>query len=199
MQQHSSIMQWADAQHAIPLLTIMVCVLWAIAELTSLPKSRKQLHIPRGDWLSIALGLVPVTGVGATMVWQYLFPPVKLYPSLLLPGVILCLGGIFLRTWSKMALGRYYTFAIGLTEGHRVLTDGPYGLVRHPLYLGTLLAITGFPLLAQSWAALFLLTAPTVLVYGLRLVREDAYLVENMGPAYREYARRTQRLIPFVW
>lgn len=199
LQQHYIVLEILDSQHIIPALTLAVSAVWALAEVLSLPKSRKQLDIPRGDWLTVALGALPVIGVGAAIIWQYFFSAGKFHPAFVASSLVMCVAGIGLRTWSKMVLGRFYTFAIDLTEGHRVLAEGPYRFVRHPLYLGTFLVIAGFPLLTQSWATVWFLTVPTALAYGLRLVKEDAYLAETLGPDYRAYARRTARLIPFVW
>lgn len=199
LQQYSSALEMLDLQHLIPVLTLVVSAIWGAAELLSIPKSRKQLDIPRGDWLTVSLGVFPVIGVGAAILWQYFFPPEKFYPALVVPSLLLCLAGIVLRTWSKRVLGRFYTFAIDLAEGHRVLAEGPYRFVRHPLYLGTFLGIAGFPLLTQSWATVWFLTLPTALVYGLRLLKEEAYLVRHLGADYQTYARRTARLIPFIW
>lgn len=94
---------------------------------------------------------------------------------------------------------RFYTFAIGLTEGHRIVAEGPYRFVRHPLYRGTFLAIAGFPLLTQSWGTLWLLTLPTAIVYSIRLFLEESFLMRQLGSDYQTYARRTARLIPFIW
>jgi protein-S-isoprenylcysteine O-methyltransferase Ste14 len=188
-----------DSQHLILALTFVVSAVWGAAEVFSIPKSRQQLKIPRGDWLSVSLGVFPVIGVGAAILWQYFFSSGKFYPALVVPSLLLCLAGIILRTWSKMVLGRFYTFAIDLVEGHRVLAEGPYRFVRHPLYLGTFLAIAGLPLLTQSWATVWFLTLPTALVYSLRLFKEEAYLVRHLGADYQTYGRRTARLIPFLW
>lgn len=188
-----------DSEDPILLLTFVVSALWGVAEVLSFPKSRKQLKIPRGDWLSVSLVVFPVLGVGAAVLWQYFFPTGDFSLALVVPSLLLCLAGIGLRTWSKMVLGRFYTFAIDLVEGHRVLTKGPYRFVRHPLYLGTFLAIAGLPLLTQSWATVWLLTLPTALVYGLRLFKEEAYLLRHLGADYQTYGRRTARLIPFLW
>jgi protein-S-isoprenylcysteine O-methyltransferase Ste14 len=188
-----------DAQHIIPVLTLVLCIIWLIAEVWSLPKSRKQLDIPRGDWLTVALGAVPVVGTAEMALWQYFFSTGKVYSVLVVSGLTLCLAGIMLRTWSKIVLGRFYTFAIGLSENHRVLVEGPYRFVRHPLYLGTFLIVIGFLLLTQSWSTLWFLTLPTVLVYSLRLVKEDAYLIQELGSEYQSYASRTARLVPFIW
>ncbi len=188
-----------NAQHVIPLLALVVSIVWAVAELASLPKSRKQLDLPRGDWLTTALGTVPVIGTGIVVVWQYFFASGAAYAAVVIPGLALCLAGIGLRTWSKLVLGRFYTFSIGLTEDHRILAEGPYRFIRHPLYLGTFLIMIGFPLLTQSWAAFWLLTVPTVPLYYLRLVKEEAYLMQQMSREYKAYACSTARLVPFVW
>lgn len=197
--QHDSITEMLNTQHIIPVIMLVVCMIWLLAEVWSLPKSRKQLDIPRGDWLTLALGTVPVMGAGATVLWQYFSSTGKVYPALIALSLMLCVAGITLRTWSKIVLGRFYTFAIGLSEDHRVLADGPYRFVRHPLYLGTFLIVIGFLLLTQSWITLWFLTLPTVWIYGLRLVKEDAYLIRELGPEYHRYASRTARLVPFIW
>lgn len=199
LQQHINTLDMLNAQYVIPLLALTVSIVWIAAELASLPKSRKQLDLPRGDWLTTALGTVPVIGTGAAVVWQYFFAAGTVHPAVVIPGLALCLAGIGLRTWSKLVLGRFYTFAIGLTEDHRILARGPYQFIRHPLYLGTFLVATGFPLLTQSWAAFWLLTLPTVPLYYLRLVKEEAYLMQEMNVEYEVYTRRTARLLPFIW
>lgn len=197
--QHQSVIEMLDSQHIALALSLAVSAAWLAAELLSMPRSRKQLDIPRGDWLTVGLGVLPVIGVAASILWQYFVPAQRFHPALVAPGVVLCLAGIGLRAWSRLVLGRFYTFSIGLTEGHRVLAEGPYRYVRHPLYLGTFLVVAGLPLLAQSWAAVWFLTVPTALAYAVRLVREDTYLIERLGVEYQIYARRTARLIPFVW
>lgn len=199
LQPHVSALEVLNAQHLIAVLTLFVSAVWAVAEIWSLPRSRRKLDIPRGDWLSVALGALPVAGVTATNLWQFVDSSAMYFPVLVVPGLVLCVAGISLRVWSKKVLGHFYTFAIGLTDGHRILADGPYRFVRHPVYLGTFLAVMGFPLLTQSWATFWLLTLPTTLVYALRLVKEDAFLARQLGADYQIYARRTARLIPFVW
>ncbi len=199
LQQHQTVVEMLDGQHVVQLLTLAVSVAWLAAELLSIPKARRQLDIPKGDWLTVSLGVLPVLGVAVAIVWQHFIPGAGFHPALLAPAIILCAAGIGLRTWSKIVLGRYYTFSIGLTEGHRILEAGPYRFVRHPLYLGTFLAVTGFPLLTQSWLTVWVLTLPTALAYGLRLLREEDYLLTQLGAEYRGYAQRTARLIPRIW
>ena len=83
-------------------------------------------------------------------------------------------------------------------RGHRVCDTGPYRVVRHPGYLGMLLAVLGFPLLFGSYWA-FIPTAFTVVVLAARTSKEDQFLVERLA-GYRDYAARCRwRLVPFMW
>ena len=83
-------------------------------------------------------------------------------------------------------------------RGHRVISDGPYAVVRHPMYGGTLLLIAGIPLLLGSWWGLML--APIiVLLFAVRAVMEERTLMAEL-PGYTDYAARVRyRLVPYVW
>jgi protein-S-isoprenylcysteine O-methyltransferase Ste14 len=83
-------------------------------------------------------------------------------------------------------------------RGHRVVSDGPYAIVRHPMYGGTLLLIAGIPLLLGSWWGLAL--APVIiLLFAVRAVMEERTLMAEL-PGYTDYAARVRyRLVPFIW
>ncbi|HKP25110.1 MAG TPA: isoprenylcysteine carboxylmethyltransferase family protein [Dongiaceae bacterium] len=83
-------------------------------------------------------------------------------------------------------------------RGHRVISDGPYAIVRHPMYGGTLLLIAGIPLLLGSWWGLAF--APLiVLLFAVRAVMEERALMAEL-PGYTDYAARVRyRLVPYVW
>ncbi|HJT11079.1 MAG TPA: isoprenylcysteine carboxylmethyltransferase family protein [Dongiaceae bacterium] len=83
-------------------------------------------------------------------------------------------------------------------RGHRVISDGPYAIVRHPMYSGTLLLIAGLPLLLGSWWGLAL--APVIsLLFAIRAVMEERTLMAEL-PGYTDYAARVRyRMIPGVW
>jgi protein-S-isoprenylcysteine O-methyltransferase Ste14 len=98
---------------------------------------------------------------------------------------------------------RTNTFAVPVVKiqterGHRVISDGPYAIVRHPMYGGTLLLIAGIPLLLGSWWGLVF--APLiVLLFAVRAVMEERTLMAEL-PGYTDYAARVRyRLIPGVW
>lgn len=83
-------------------------------------------------------------------------------------------------------------------RGHRVISDGPYAVVRHPMYSGALLLILGTPLLLGSWWGLAL-SPVLILLFAVRAVMEERTLMAEL-PGYVGYAARVRyRLIPGVW
>jgi protein-S-isoprenylcysteine O-methyltransferase Ste14 len=87
---------------------------------------------------------------------------------------------------------------IELAPDQKVISTGPYAIVRHPMYGGTLLLIAGIPLLLGSWWGLAL--APViVLLFAVRAVMEERTLMAEL-PGYTEYAARVRyRLVPLIW
>jgi len=87
---------------------------------------------------------------------------------------------------------------IGIAEGQRVISSGPYAIVRHPLYASALVYLAGTPLaLGSYWGLLALLFMLPFLVW--RLVDEEHLLVREL-PGYADYRRQVRhRLVPFVW
>jgi protein-S-isoprenylcysteine O-methyltransferase len=125
-------------------------------------------------------------------------PGPRLPPSLAATGLLLQLAGIGLRAWSMRTLGRSYTRTLR-TEGEQpVVADGPYGLIRHPGYLGSLLIWTGFGLTSQSVPSVVVVAAVVGDAYRRRIEAEEALLRREL-PGYAAYASQTKRLLPFVW
>ena len=93
------------------------------------------------------------------------------------------------------------TFASAIIEigaGQKVISSGPYALVRHPMYVGWLVTFSGVPPALGSWWGLFTII-PIVLVIVWRLLDEEIFLAGNL-PGYSEYQNRVQyRLVPFIW
>jgi protein-S-isoprenylcysteine O-methyltransferase Ste14 len=87
---------------------------------------------------------------------------------------------------------------IGMAEGQRVISSGPYAIVRHPMYASALVYLAGTPLaLSSYWGLLALVFMLPFLVW--RLVDEEHLLVREL-PGYADYRRQVRyRLVPFVW
>ena len=87
---------------------------------------------------------------------------------------------------------------IEVNEGQKVISTGPYGVVRHPMYSGALLMLLFTPLaLGSFWGLLTFI--PMFLVIALRVVEEEKFLSKNLS-GYAEYCKKVRyRLIPFIW
>lgn len=114
-------------------------------------------------------------------------------------GCALLAAGLLLRAWSMSVLGRAYSRGLQVTEQQALVTAGPYRILRHPGYAGTLLVWIGFGLAVGSWAAAVVIGALLGPVYLYRIRLEERMLVSEFGETYQRYQRRTWRLIPGVY
>jgi protein-S-isoprenylcysteine O-methyltransferase Ste14 len=113
-------------------------------------------------------------------------------------GLALFTLGCGLRTWPVFVLGRRFSGLVAIQPGHELVTDGPYRYVRHPSYLGMMLALAGWALVFRSAAGLAA-TALGLVVLAARIEDEEALLASQFGEPYAEYRRRTWRLLPGVY
>jgi protein-S-isoprenylcysteine O-methyltransferase Ste14 len=123
-----------------------------------------------------------------------LLPPQELSYGLYLASLLLLIAGIIFSICALTVLGRSISL---LPQARRLVTSGPYALVRHPLYLGEMVAIAGIALQHLSVWALLLL----VLVWAFQLQRmkyEELVLFQSF-PEYADYMARTARLLPGVY
>jgi protein-S-isoprenylcysteine O-methyltransferase Ste14 len=112
-------------------------------------------------------------------------------------GALLAVAGVAIRLYAVVSLGRWFELRVTTSAGHPVIESGPYRLVRHPSYAGGLLTVLGVELMAMNWLALvcFVLAWPG---FAYRIKVEESALVSSIGDPYREYMKRTKRLVPFV-
>jgi protein-S-isoprenylcysteine O-methyltransferase Ste14 len=113
-------------------------------------------------------------------------------------GVALYAAGGALRLWPVFVLGRRFSGLVAIQPGHRLVTDGIYGVIRHPSYLGLLVNALGWALAFRS-AVGVLLTALTVVILVGRIRSEEALLRSQFGAEYDAYRTRTWRLIPGLY
>ncbi len=114
-------------------------------------------------------------------------------------GVAVIVVGLALRAWGMRTLGRFCTRTLRTSEDQRVVQEGPYRLIRHPGYLGSLLVWVGYSLGLGNWIAMILVAALLLTAYGWRINTEEKLLVEVFGGEYTDYQRRTHRLVPYVF
>ena len=128
--------------------------------------------------------------------------PLDLQPgarlALLIAGSLIYFPGIAFLLWARLTLGKMYfvstSFGAQLYAGHKLVTNGPFAIVRHPMYLGLVTAALGSLLLYQTWTALaYAAFAPFVL---RRARREELALAAEFGEEWQAYCRRVPAILP---
>lgn len=85
-----------------------------------------------------------------------------------------------------------------ITAGHAIIRTGPYGIVRHPIYTGLILAFAGTALTRVTLASLL---GIVLIVVGLivKIRQEERLLTDHFGAGYEAYRADVRALIPYIW
>jgi len=123
-----------------------------------------------------------------------LLPLQELSYAIYLTSLLLVIAGTGFATYAVLVLGRSISL---LPEARRLVTRGPYALVRHPLYLGEIIALTGVALQYLSASALLLLGL--VWAFQFQRMKYEERVLFQIFPEYEGYMARTARLVPGVY
>jgi protein-S-isoprenylcysteine O-methyltransferase Ste14 len=169
-------------------------IAWKVKRSTDASKSRDQGSL-------ILIVILWLTGIALDFLLSFLLPQAAIgwkRNSVFLAGICLMLAGIALRWYSARVLGKYFTFDVAINSGQTLIEAGPYRYIRHPSYSGALLTLFGFGLALGNWAGLIAALLCLGSAYAYRIPVEEAALGAALGDPYKQYVRRTWRLIPFL-
>jgi protein-S-isoprenylcysteine O-methyltransferase Ste14 len=113
-------------------------------------------------------------------------------------GLALFAGGGALRLWPVFVLGHRFSGLVAIQPGHKLVTTGVYGMIRHPSYLGLLVNSLVWGLAFRAGVGV-LLTAFIIPPLLARIHAEERLLQEQFGAEYGTYRARTARLIPGLY
>lgn len=113
-------------------------------------------------------------------------------------GVVLFAIGGALRIWPVFVLGRRFSGLVAIQPGHRLVTGGIYGVIRHPSYLGLFVNALGWGLAFRSVLGVVIAVLMLFVVLA-RIESEERLLSETFGAEYDVYRARTWRLIPYLY
>lgn len=139
-------------------------------------------------WPPLIYALSIVAGVALNWIIPFTSAGILLWP-----GLALLAGGLGLDVWAIMTMRRAKTNILPNRAADRLMTAGPFALMRHPIYMGNTIATAGLGLvLGNAWIVLF---APVAAWFTNRLavVREEAHLNEKFGEVWRAYAAQVKR------
>jgi protein-S-isoprenylcysteine O-methyltransferase Ste14 len=111
-------------------------------------------------------------------------------------GVVLAAGGIFLTFFAQLAMGDAWRIGVDSEERTDLVTDGPFELVRNPIYSAMIPTALGLALMVPSVVAVVGLIALLVALELQVRVVEEPYLARTHGDAFADYAARVGRFVP---
>jgi protein-S-isoprenylcysteine O-methyltransferase Ste14 len=115
-----------------------------------------------------------------------------------IPLLLLTLAGFAFAWWARLHLGRLWSGSVTRKADHRIIDSGPYGMVRHPIYTGILLALYATALQRGTIFALAGAAIATLAFY-IKARLEERFLGSELGAAaYEAYRRRVPMLVPFL-
>jgi protein-S-isoprenylcysteine O-methyltransferase Ste14 len=120
-------------------------------------------------------------------------------PPIAWAGTVVFAASLYLFHLTHRDLGRNWSLSLDVRAQHRLVTEGIYARVRHPMYSAFFLWAAAQALLLPNWIAGFAGLVGFGTLYMFRIEREEAMMAETFGQGYVDYARRTKRLVPWIY
>jgi protein-S-isoprenylcysteine O-methyltransferase Ste14 len=148
-----------------------------------------------GPGVAVRLGVLAVLLGCAALLEQVTGGRVAFHPVAAVVGLVLAATGVVLHLRARRALGPFWSGPIAVRAGHRVVTSGPYAVVRHPLYLGVLLLAAGTAV-AHASLATACIAAGLAAGIAYKMRAEERALRATCGEAYARYEAEVPALVP---
>jgi protein-S-isoprenylcysteine O-methyltransferase Ste14 len=150
-----------------------------------------------GQKIMITLAFTSLLAVGVLSALDHRFGWSHMPAAVCILGVLLVVlaNGIWFYVQKE---NTFVGASVRVFEGQKVISTGPYALIRHPKYMGDLIFSIGIPLALGSWWGLLFL-ALTIIGLAWRILDEEKLLKKDL-PGYVEYMQKVHyRLVPYVW
>ncbi|MDR0733276.1 MAG: isoprenylcysteine carboxylmethyltransferase family protein [Dysgonamonadaceae bacterium] len=137
------------------------------------------------------------------MIWLFTgwlsFGQYALPDSVRIAGFAVGVYGIWWFYRIHKTLGDNWSPVLEIRRKHTLITAGPYKRVRHPMYSNMMLWLVSFALITANWFYALTISTGLVILLSVRIPDEEKLMIERFGEQYREYMKRTKRLIPFIF
>ena len=112
-------------------------------------------------------------------------------------GSVIIILGLITAMWARTMIGKNWSGYVSLKENHELVTNGPYNVIRHPIYTGLILMLLGTVIYYSSAFALIFLVI-YICIFLWRIKKEEYLMIKTFGKKYTDYMKRTKTLIPFI-
>lgn len=113
-------------------------------------------------------------------------------------GLGMTAGGLLFAIWARVHLGKNWSRSVTVKQDHELITSGPYGLVRHPIYTGLLTAFVGTAIAIGEVRALIAIVIVFIALW-IKLRLEEQWMKQQFGNIYAVYSSQVAALVPFVF
>ncbi len=190
---------WPTLAFAVVMLSwfAFVILFFTRKKLPTAPESKR-------DRASIA-GIV-LQGISYGIVWsvrrQWFTPIFSVNKSteitLAVLTMFLAITTVWFSSAAIRALGKQWSLAARLVEGHKLVKEGPYSVVRNPIYTGMFGMMLATGLAVSHWIGLLIAIVVFAIGTAIRVRSEEKLLREAFGREFEEYAQRVPAVIPFL-
>jgi protein-S-isoprenylcysteine O-methyltransferase Ste14 len=172
----------------------VLLVVWFVL---AIALGRRSGHHSTRAWL-LRLGAVAIVLAAIYLITRGRPPLVSVEPTrgVAITGALLCVGGLGLALWSRIAMGRRWAMPIAEQGESDLVSTGPFAYVRHPIYAGVIAMLIGSALNVPGSYAEVLTAIVSLLILARNEEREMSRLLPRVYPPYME---RTKRFVPFVF
>jgi protein-S-isoprenylcysteine O-methyltransferase Ste14 len=186
----------ADIPQFILYLWMGIFVLWAITGFAAKQtvQSRSEETSRAAIWIVMFAWWILFDRSIQTLSWRF----VPAGQASLYTGLALTIAGLAFSVWARVSLGRNFSAMVTVTEDHKLQRTGAYGIVRHPIYSGFMLATLGTAIAFGAVRGLVSF-ALVVLAWGYKSRIEERLMIEQFGGEYEGYQREVKALIPLIW
>ena len=143
---------------------------------------------------SVVVAVTVTAVVGAVPAWAWQGATVRTAWAEV-PGSAVLVASTAFALWARVALGRMWSLAPMIRDGHTLRTHGPYAVTRHPIYTGLLGMLTGTVFIVGFGRSLVVIPAAAT-VLAIKNRAEEQLLLESFPDEYPPYRRRVPRLVP---
>jgi protein-S-isoprenylcysteine O-methyltransferase Ste14 len=112
-------------------------------------------------------------------------------------GAVLCVAGLGFCIWARVTLGRNWSSAVALKEGHELIERGAYRLVRHPIYTGLIAMFLATVIVLGHVGGIIGLVL-VFISFWIKLRDEERVMLKQFPDQYAAYQQRVKRIIPFL-
>jgi protein-S-isoprenylcysteine O-methyltransferase Ste14 len=165
----------------------------------------RSVKVAKSHKTPLETGLLVLAWVGflVPLIWVaspvFFFAEYPLHTGPLVAGVMCLVIGLWLFHRSHADLGTNWSITLEVRQQHRLVTQGVYRRIRHPMYSALVLYCVGQALVIPNWVAGPVNLIAFTVLFALRVRAEERMMVEQFGDEYATYAARTKRLVPGVW